>query len=734
MKLFSVIHIVVGIVLALNCSGPGASLEHSEMPRKVPEVVISRGGELKDERPEFSGLKVKQNDIVVWGMVEVPADSRMQAAIASVEAITRAELLKAIQVSVASLAIDVSSSQEGQTQIINSCAEAVSGTLAQAGPMPYGWAQIAREGEKILRLWAKLSLPKHVLQQALGQALNSTSRVNPSAIIDKLAGPSPPVASEASGPAWTKIGDKTTDQGHHFVCQGEGKTEDDAKMAAEAICNDKICKVCGVEIESVVQTTETLKGIDMQRKVVERCRRVRQAEPVIQYKSSECGPQGCSMWLMILFSKEAEKAECPAYASEKFADPAECQRLIDTFRNLPGRDAASFRARLKLLDDALISCKDIDVRPTPLIESLHQKLFAGMDMFEFTPQKQQNTLETPFFDTTWYKSREDMMDRRSTNDWYLTTFEPLRQQIRESPSLEARIHLVHDYVTNKALVFDVIEACLAKDLNTAPGMHHLETAMRTAPLGGQYGAPDVHFVCMYKLEDVREDTHAIQKFYRDSYDPTSLYWNHGIPFAHIFSADGLVDTDEWNYLFSLHKAHSCVVCLTTALSTKNHGSPKVRDERFFATLNFELAQAKRPSDRLRALTRALPNDPEFLLHIRPQLPKDLQAGLNWDFFKKQLDDADDLGDPIIYQQILSLLSATLTMIEANSVDETYCNQLPEQLKFLENKQASPINIDAQICACLTGPLKNEGTRSSSTKSDLYDRALSRWLPCVKPRN
>src|SRR4051794_14194673 len=95
-----------------------------------------------------------------------------------------------------------------------------------------------------------------------------------------------PVAARAA-PGWAGKSDSADERGHTFVCSGEGKSEADALAAALGICNDKICKVCGVEVESTVTTKETLQGVDLQRKVVERCRRVRKADPVLKSKSIE---------------------------------------------------------------------------------------------------------------------------------------------------------------------------------------------------------------------------------------------------------------------------------------------------------------------------------------------------------------------------------------------------------------------------------------------------------------
>ena len=35
------------------------------------------------------------------------------------------------------------------------------------------------------------------------------------------------------------------------MCQGEGRTDDAALTAAYGICNDEVCRLCGVEVESV---------------------------------------------------------------------------------------------------------------------------------------------------------------------------------------------------------------------------------------------------------------------------------------------------------------------------------------------------------------------------------------------------------------------------------------------------------------------------------------------------
>jgi hypothetical protein len=540
-------------------------------------------------------------------------------------------------------------------------------------------------------------------------------------------------AQASTAPEWAVDGDRTDSEGSVFACEGDGPSEDAALATAQGICNDKVCKICGVEVESVVQTTETLKGVEMQRKVVERCRRFRKGEPRVLHKSMDCGPNGCVAWLSIGFTKEDEKRECSVYASEHFADPGECQRLLESFRNTPGRDAASFRTRTHLLDDAMAACKDIDVRPTPLVDALHELLFAGMSAFEFTPDAQQQRLEEPFFDTTWYHSRQDMMQDRGAADGYLTTYEPLRQKIRETPTLVGRIALVRDYVADRALVFDVVEATGAKDLDSPAGIARLVTALRTNPVGSRYGSGDVHFDCIFALAGVHTDLAPVNHFFMSTYPSASFQWNASIWFSTLLAKDGKVDESEWSYIFSYHQAHHCPVCVLALLDAPDHGGALVRDARYVAFLRSELDKARNPEDRRRKAAESMPRDPQFMLHARTLLPSELKSALDWDFYLRRLDAALDADDAASARAISPLLAASLLDTPPAAVTTQYCDGLSEHLNVLVKRGASFDPPAEQICACLTGPLAGEGTRNLINKSELYDYALAGALPCVRAK-
>jgi hypothetical protein len=93
----------------------------------------------------------------------------------------------------------------------------------------------------------------------------------------------------------------------------------------------------------------------------------------------------------------------------------------------------------------------------------------------------------------------------------------LRQQIRETPTLVDRIRLARDYVANRALVFDVIEAASADNLDSPAGIARLLAALRAAPAGAQYGSPDVHFFGLFDLRRVRADIGGLTQFYPQAY-------------------------------------------------------------------------------------------------------------------------------------------------------------------------------------------------------------------------
>jgi hypothetical protein len=153
------------------------------------EEVLERGGELADARAERATVEVTADTITVWGLLEVPDGSRMQAAFAGVDAITRSELLKAIEVRVAEVVTDVDSTDPSRRSITAETFEAVDGVLARGGPLPHGFARIRRGDKVIIRLWARLQVPRAGLETAVRSLLESRGKTYQPALLDGLTLP-----------------------------------------------------------------------------------------------------------------------------------------------------------------------------------------------------------------------------------------------------------------------------------------------------------------------------------------------------------------------------------------------------------------------------------------------------------------------------------------------------------------------------------------------------------------
>jgi hypothetical protein len=153
------------------------------------EEILERGGELADVQAERQTVTVTASTVTVWGLTEVPDGSRMQMAFAGVDAIARAELLRVVQVRVAEVVTDVDSTDPNRRSITMETREAVDGVLASSGPLPHGWARVRRGGEIVIRLWARLEVPRAGLETAVRSLLESRGKPVAPSLLDGLARP-----------------------------------------------------------------------------------------------------------------------------------------------------------------------------------------------------------------------------------------------------------------------------------------------------------------------------------------------------------------------------------------------------------------------------------------------------------------------------------------------------------------------------------------------------------------
>lgn len=168
------------------------------------ERVLERGGELANARPDRAVLTVNADTITAWGMTEVPDGSRMQMAFAGVDAITRAELLKAIQVRVVGVTTDVESTDPARRSLTVETVEVVDGVLARGGPLPHGWARIQRGDRVFLRVWSRLEVPRASVETAVTSVLERHGRSYSPVLLEGLTWAAPdetkPAAVNSSPP------------------------------------------------------------------------------------------------------------------------------------------------------------------------------------------------------------------------------------------------------------------------------------------------------------------------------------------------------------------------------------------------------------------------------------------------------------------------------------------------------------------------------------------------------
>jgi len=143
-------------------------------PLEPGEVLLGRGGELALEGRPAATVGGEGENLVAWASTEVPGNSRLQAALAMVDAIVRAELLKAVQVGVASVeTVDASSGAGGDKLAASSAASEVAKGLLPNLPIPqHAWLKVRRDNAEILRLYARLEVNRAAVTTAVQQALS----------------------------------------------------------------------------------------------------------------------------------------------------------------------------------------------------------------------------------------------------------------------------------------------------------------------------------------------------------------------------------------------------------------------------------------------------------------------------------------------------------------------------------------------------------------------------------
>jgi hypothetical protein len=155
--------------LMILCAGCGTTA--SSGPQSGD--VLQTGGEVRVADMPARNIEVGETALVVWGMTEVPGNSRMQAAEAMVDAITRAELLKFVQVGVGSMQLDVVvvDGEVTHQQIELITVEVVQAKLPSATLIQHGWEKVPGDNGITLRLVGRLEVSRELFRETLAESM-----------------------------------------------------------------------------------------------------------------------------------------------------------------------------------------------------------------------------------------------------------------------------------------------------------------------------------------------------------------------------------------------------------------------------------------------------------------------------------------------------------------------------------------------------------------------------------
>ncbi|MEM6559316.1 MAG: hypothetical protein AAF219_03000 [Myxococcota bacterium] len=540
-------------------------------------------------------------------------------------------------------------------------------------------------------------------------------------------------ATPAPIPDWAQDGDSQSSDGYVFNCQGEGPSQDEAVRAATAICNDKICKLCGVVVESVVRTDETLDGVSMQRTVIERCQRVRTGEREPVYSSQNCGPGGCTAWVQLRYSEDDRNRECRAYADENFADPAECERLITEFAAVEGMTEVSFATRRDLLDRALLACAEIDVRPTPLIEALGRELYEGMLAPRFRFNEAIKRADANASPRTKLRASRDINNERNRGQLAKQFYRPLKEpELTKTKTLVERIQKVRHLMEYTRKIVAAGEAFLVEK----PDLKRVLALVDQVP-----DEPDLRRWLVDYFDARKLNAKTLEDWVKKSFSPRETSSRDAFRVTGLFVADGIVSDTEWRYLVALHKEseRGCTTCLGRALAAGEHGGFKIRRQRLLQALRLYETIEDRES-RLRFSVELLPDEPEFVLDVEPDLPAPVRAGLDVEFWQKLRRLAYHPGGsyPTESEEDTTRVrrrtrQAWIDAIENKDSERRACLGIGDELEALFEVSKEYRSLDAAVCRCLENTEVGVSPVNSGNMAPLYRYAVERDLECIKLR-
>src|SRR5690606_31551191 len=308
-----------------------------------------------------------ETQVRVVGYVAIAGNQRMEAGYRAADSYARAELLRFLSVRIVAVLTDKVAT--GEPEILRESIEETAQAVIDDLPVSGRYYERRKAGSvETLHVYSRIDLEQATVVSLLERALSEKKdlRTTPEELladlkarwdrvadVDELNQDETLLPNGFPRPAWAEKGDRSDAAGFEFVCSGIAENPKAAQAVAQARCNEKLCRLFGVQITAKSKVTEDLDGISAQNEVTEQCAEVRVEGRTTRYQASECGPQGCVHWFLQTYPKSAYLAERKRLdqpqvirqevviqeGDKRYRDPAACEQSLRAYGQVTGQTA-----------------------------------------------------------------------------------------------------------------------------------------------------------------------------------------------------------------------------------------------------------------------------------------------------------------------------------------------------------------------------------------------------------
>ncbi len=544
------------LLLLCACASPPRNDARVAPEPEAPAVLERAPG--FDHTPEWvdgGSLFIADGALFAVGRVQIPATARRDAGIAAADSYARAELAAFITSTVSSWFLDIESSTGERTLAESLTVESRLVTGSTPIDERYWERRRGEDGE----VWLLASRAEFRLEDArlIVDRTGQRAETDVSSVLETAEARWARIEAEVqplergTAPAWAREGDRI-EAGHHlFVCSGHAASASTAESLARSRCAEKLCRLFGVEIAARVEVNESLESISVERSVSERCPSIRAVQWQTRYEAGECGPSGCTKWLLqsypvVEYERERERLASPTIlertvvvqdGEEPFANPEQCEDLLKRYGAVEGRRSSDYATRAQHLKLAAVACGRIDPRETGLFERMNALLTQPIAKFT-APQGRYGV--SHLFAAPPAGFLEELQRKRFLTDRIAMVERLVRGAVIPLRAAE----LYDDRISDLTTIDQVIAPLLSTPFVPEPVLdtHAINWHEMLAPRLLSDEMPMVPSYRSYLLNQ------ALQRDY-DCWAGSSVISSRTI--LEYFVKDGMLDADEWSVAQSL---------------------------------------------------------------------------------------------------------------------------------------------------------------------------------------